>query len=161
VVCAGSWETRIVGQKPIFCGHESAYDQTAGMHRTASNLEGTCSMYRLLILTVMIFMSASASAGDAWWKVCRPMADHVHPRHDPCACQKFRWAAQEVCRAPKPCIQKRCSWKEACCEYRTAWRSAMCAPKVCSHMKPTCHEGVAAYKCAAAELCRCRKCVRR
>lgn len=117
-------------------------------------------MNRMLTIAVltMCCVTSSASAGDAWWKVCRPMADYTHPRIDPCAHQKFKRAAREVCRAPKPCIEKRCSLREACRDYRSAFKRVLCAPKVCYKPKVNCHDALDAYKRADEELRKCHKC---
>ena len=120
-------------------------------------------MNRMLAVTVLTMwcVTGSTLAGDAWWKSCRPMADYTHPGCDPCAKQKFKWAAMEVCCAPDPCIKKRCSLKEACCEYRAAWRKALCGREVCCNLKKNCGDALNAYRCAAGELCACRECERR
>ena len=117
-------------------------------------------MYRTLAVTVvtMLCATASASAGDAWWRVCRPLADYNRPRYDRCAYQEFKWATQDVFCAPRPCVRKRCSLKEACCEYRAAMQEALRAPAVCCNLKLNLYETLNAYKRAAGELRKCRKC---
>lgn len=120
-------------------------------------------MFKMLICTVLttLCVCSSTVARDAWWKSCRPMADYTHASRDHCAAQKIKWAAQEVCRAPDPCIKQRCSWKEACCEYKAAWRMAFCGRDVCCQPKINTHEALDAYKCAVGDLCKCRECERR
>lgn len=115
----------------------------------------------LFTLTILMIASAAASAGDSWFRVCRPLKDYCHPRCDECAGVKIRWAMREIRRAPEPCVKKQFNLKAACDAYREGLRTVLEAPKVCCRLKHDCAEAVHAYRDAAEELCQCSECERR
>lgn len=116
--------------------------------------------HRLILICLICLMgvTSSALAGDAWWKICRPLPDSVKPRLDPCAHETFRWAAKEVLRAPKVCVQKTCSLRSFKNAWKCAWQDVCNAPKHDCDARESCREAVDAYHGAADELRRCHEC---
>ncbi len=121
---------------------------------------GNSSMHRTrtAIMLALMCVASTAVAGDAWWRICRPLPASARPRRDPCAHEKFKWAASEVLRAPKVCISRTVSLRNAVRAYQCAWRDALNAPKHCHDARESCDDAIDAYRTAAAELRCCHEC---